>query len=124
MTKNWLTALPGIAALGLVLGTARPAWAHAHPTRMAPAPGAVLSKAPAKVYVWFDDAIQPGLSWLQVKEGNKVVSVGRGQVDPKNHKELWIPLAKVAPGKCRVDWHALADDGHPTHGTLSFTIRR
>lgn len=105
------------------LAWATPALAHAHPERSDPARNAVVASSPKTVSIWFDDELQPALTHVEVSVGGKVVSVGKGKVDPKSPKLLSVPLAHGGAGKYTVSWHAVADDGHPSKGSFQFTVK-
>ena len=114
---------PIALSLALALAWSAPAWAHAHPHQLVPKANAVLTAAPAQVSLTFDEEVQPGLTRAEVKNDGHVVSVGKGTVDSKTHKQLTVPLAKAGAGKYVVSWHALAADGHASSGQYTFTVK-
>ena len=52
-----------------------------------------------------------------------VLKSGPAALDPHDDTVLIVPLAGRPPnGNYRVDWQALATDGHKTKGSYSFDI--
>ncbi|MGH8599098.1 MAG: copper resistance CopC family protein [Burkholderiales bacterium] len=111
------------AALALAVPVA--ALAHAFPDNSSPHVGATVATAPHAVKVWFDGEIEPVFSTLIVKDAaGKQISLGKGNVDAKNHVLLETRLPADAPaGKYTVYWSVIAHDGHHTEGHFAFTVK-
>lgn len=111
------------AALALALPVA--ALAHAFPDNSSPHVGATVATAPHEVKVWFDGEIEPVFSTLIVKDAaGKQISLGKGEVSPKNHVLLKTRLPADPPsGKYTVHWSVIAHDGHHTEGHFAFTVK-
>jgi methionine-rich copper-binding protein CopC len=114
-----------IAALLIALAAA--AWpgaasAHAFPTSEIPPAGAELSKSPPRVRIHFDSPIEPEFSKLTVTDssgGSEIV--GRSTID-STHRYLAARLKSLSPGDYSVRWSVVAEDGHRTQGTYTFTV--
>lgn len=107
----------------LLLGSTGEAWAHAHPVQQTPAPNTTVS-APAAVTVVYTEPIEAALSRLNVLDAQgKQVNTAKAHVTDSGHKSLEVTLPKLSPGQYTVQWVAVADDGHRTHGGYTFTVK-
>lgn len=110
--------------LGVSLGWAQAAFAHAMPERSTPGTGATLNQVPAAATIQFDSELEPLFSKLIVKDDTgKQVSNGNGKVDPSNPRRLSTDLSALPPGRYHVYWSAVSRDGHRTNGDYGFTIK-
>lgn len=117
------TARGFVLAFGLALMSAAPGWAHAALQKAEPTNGAVLTRMPKQVSLWFGEEVQPGLSRIVVKLNGHSETAGQATVDPKNPKHLTVPVTGTAKGPYRVQWRALARDGHPSSGAYTFLVK-
>lgn len=110
-----------IVAVALV-GTG-PASAHAHLQSETPAVDATTA-SPDAVTLQFTEGLEPKFSGATVTgPTGSAVPTGPGRLAPEDHARLIVPLSgKLAPGTYRVDWHAVAVDGHKTSGSYRFTV--
>lgn len=123
-----LPSLRPIAALTAVLLTlatmlfiAGPAAAHDVVTSSDPADGATVPAPPTRVSVTFDQIPQPDLSTLTVvgpdgarREAGPSTTVG---------KVITVPLGPLpVAGAYEIGYRIVSSDGHPTTGSLSFTL--
>jgi methionine-rich copper-binding protein CopC len=116
----------GFAALAVtVLFGASLAQAHSYPDHSSPLAESVLARSPAKVSIWFTEALEPKYSAIDVTDadGNPVKS-GRSTLDPKNPTLLEVRLKPLMPGRYTVKWHVTAVDTHATQGEFSFTVAK
>ena len=99
-------------------------WAHAFPTRSDPKVGSEIGEAPPSIRIWFDGDLEPAFSGMRLfdSEGREVDHGGAG-VDEKDPALLTLPVSKIGPGKYRVQWEAVAKDGHRTEGDFTFKIK-
>lgn len=99
--------------------------AHTFPNDSSPHVGATLAAAPSQVKVWFDGELEPVFSTLVVKNAaGTAVSIGKGEVNAKNHALLETALPKtLPPDTYAVYWSVIAHDGHRTEGHFSFTVK-
>jgi copper resistance protein C len=111
----------------IVIALAAAAWpgvasAHAFPTSEIPLAGAQLDSPPAQVRIRFDSPIEPDFSKLRVIDSsNASETAGPPTVDP-THRYLSVKLKALSPGDYSVRWSVVAEDGHRTEGTYSFTV--
>ncbi|CAM5209606.1 Protein YobA [Castellaniella defragrans] len=107
----------------LLLGSMGQAWAHAHPVQQTPAPDSSVS-APAAVNILYTEPIEAALSHLNVLDAQgKQVNTAKAHVTDRGHKSLEVALPKLSPGQYKVQWAVVADDGHRTHGSYTFTVK-
>ncbi len=113
-----------LAASAALLLAASGAQAHAHLVKADPAPNATVA-APKMISLHFSERLEPKFSGFEVaKSGGAKVQLGAEHADPKDAKTLTAPIAAaLAPGAYQVTWHAVADDGHRSHGAYVFTAR-
>ena len=100
------------------------AFAHAHLKSAAPAPDSVVKTAPTELDLIFSEGINLKFSGVKVTGPNGVVvKVGAAMLMDED-KTMMAPLADpLAPGAYKVEWHALASDGHKSKGEFGFTVR-
>ncbi|WP_250512964.1 copper resistance protein CopC [Caballeronia sp. INDeC2] len=111
-------------ALALVLaGSAQLACAHALPKLQQPGPGATVS-APHDVAIDFGEALEPTFSKLIVTNAQGTqVNTANSTVDASDKKHISVALPDLAPGVYKVQWTAVAADGHRTQGHYNFTVK-
>jgi methionine-rich copper-binding protein CopC len=118
----------GVAAAVLIFFSAvyaAPVLAHAFPTHAEPRVGSKVASAPAKVTIWFDDAIEEAFSKIEVYDSAKQrVDKNDARVDPANRTKLEVTLSPLPPGTYHVHWTVLSVDTHVTEGTFMFTVGR
>jgi copper transport protein len=98
------------------------AHAHARLVHSEPASGAVLTRAPTAVRLFYDDDVSVG-------PGNEVVRNGDGSAlarAPRAHGQLFVlPLrANLKDGDYSVRWSVISNDGHIVQGVFAFAIGR
>ena len=97
--------------------------AHAVVLESSPAPGAVLTKAPAQITLRFNSKLEKRFTRVTLATGNQPpapVTVPAGE-DPAPDR-LVIPIRSLAPGDYVLRYRVLAVDGHITEGALRFTV--
>lgn len=122
MTPAWLGTrlLVLVGVLGLLVLPAAPALAHTEQVSVSPAPGSSTAGSVPAVEIDFSDDVLPGLVRVVVRDtagrdhvAGRVAVLG-GRVSAR--------LDDVAPGRYRVDYRVVADDGHPVTGTYRFQV--
>ncbi len=99
------------------------AFAHATLIRSSPEPGAVLSRSPGSVLLFFDDAVRPASGTEAIRNGGKSVLGGRPHRARDSGRELVVPLEPGLPaGDYTVRWRVVSDDGHLISGVLAFAV--
>jgi hypothetical protein len=109
-----------VAAAATVLAAA-PAAAHTDLVSSSPKQGAELKAAPQRVTLTFGEDLLPAGDRLVARtaEGAQV-DLGPSTVTGAELSAEWPQSA--ASGEYRVAYRAVASDGHPLEGTVSFTI--
>jgi methionine-rich copper-binding protein CopC len=118
VSRRLIPVLVG-AALGLAVAGA--AQAHAALERASPRVGSTVQASPSEVRMWFSEALEPAFSAASI-EGDGAAG-GKALVDPKDRRELVIPLPRPLPaGRYQVKWAVVSVDGHRTEGDFKFTV--
>lgn len=109
-----------LAALSLLV--AGPAAAHTDLSSSSPKDGATLAAAPARIALTFREDLLPAGDRLVARDAQGArVSLGQATVDGPVLSAAWPPDADS--GSYRVAYRAVAADGHPLEGTVSFTVQ-
>jgi methionine-rich copper-binding protein CopC len=99
-------------------------WAHAYLVKSSPARRAVVSSAPARVVLWFNERLEAQFSQLSVWNGEgQQVDVGDAQVGPDDGKRLSISIPTLPTGTYTVRYRVLSVDGHIVESEFPFTVR-
>jgi methionine-rich copper-binding protein CopC len=112
-----------VLTLSLLSFSQSAAFAHADLKASTPAAGSSVADL-KEIRLGFSEGVSPKFSGADLKdEAGKAVAVGPASIDPKNKKELIVPVsAKLAPGTYTVEWHAVSDDSHRVKGQFSFKV--
>ena len=109
-----------LGALGLLVLPATPALAHTERVGVSPAPGSSTTGAVPAVEIDFSDEVLPGLARVVVRDARgrdhvagRIAVLG-GRVSAR--------LEDIGPGRYRVDYRVVADDGHPVTGSYRFRV--
>ncbi len=108
----------------LLLGPVN-SWAHAYLVKSIPTRRAVLSQAPARVQLWFNERLEGRFSQLSLwnAEGTQI-DKGDLQVGPDDPKKLSVGVPTLLPGTYTMKYRVLSVDGHIVEGQFPFTLRR
>ena len=119
MTSRRLVGLL-LGVLGLLVLPAAPALAHTEQVSVSPAPGSSTTGSVPAVEIDFSDEVLPGLACVVVRDARgrdhvagRVAVLG-GRVSAR--------LEDIGPGRYRVDYRVVADDGHPVTGSYRFRV--
>jgi len=110
-----------VVALGVVLGPAGPASAHAALLTSNPAPGSIIGSSPSEITVTFSEAVTPVPGRIQVlaPDGKRIsgTATTKGAV-------LHIPVrtADRPLGTYLVSYRVISADSHPVAGGLTFSV--
>lgn len=117
--------VPALVALALSLAWGHPANAHAFLAQASPRVGSKVATSPTEVRMWFSEALEPAFSNASIMTAAGQDAAGaKAFVDPKDRRELVIPLSRPLPaGAYRVKWAVVSIDGHRTEGDFRFTVR-
>ena len=99
-------------------------WSHAGLVKSVPARRAVLSKAPARVQLWFTERLEARFChvsvWNATEQQVDNVDV---RLEPEDPRLLSVGLSALAPGTYTVKYRVLSVDGHVVESQFSFTLR-
>jgi len=112
-------------ASALGLGLVAEAQAHAHLKSSTPAMGATIATSPSELVLSFSGGVNAKFTGVKV-EGldHAAVATGEARLGPGGDTTLMVPVTGALPaGTYKVNWHALAVDGHKTEGSYTFTIK-
>ena len=112
-------ALVAVAAFALSAGLQ----AHTHLEKSEPADGAMLTKAPTAVQLFFNE--KPDLKVSKVEIVGPSGKVPTGPAHSMAAKDLMAAITgTLENGKYTVSWQAAGDDGHVSKGEFSFTVQK
>src|SRR3979490_3502083 len=125
MSRNTIT-IGTLAVMAISLFATSP---NAPPklTSASPAADAVSSKVPAtEIKLNFSEGVIAKFSGVEIKnESGKTIPTGVPATDPKNQKNLVVPLpAPLTAGHYTVTWHAVSEDTRRVKGEYSFGVDR
>ena len=104
----------------VLAGASAPALAHAFLEPAVPAAGDNLRKAPTRIELHFSEALEPAFSGIEISDGAGH-DMAAGPADAHG-TEMDLPLKALAPGRYRVEWHAVSVDTHRTSGKYNFMV--
>lgn len=107
------------ATVGLVTVSSL-AWSHTHVIATHPADGDVLQEPPERIAVEFDSPLR--MTRFEVTDPRGTVELNEDTIGAMAEQHEGVPVTPLAPGKYRVEWRGLADDGHSMSGDFGFTI--
>jgi len=117
--------LPTVVAIAAVTSgvAAATAFAHTGLTSTYPGKGKTASKRIGWVSATFSGTIRSGTIKV-TGPGNRTVSSGSGQRDPRSVKRIRVKLKSgLKAGSYKAAWTMKAPDGHTQRGTFSFRLR-
>ena len=107
-----------ILALPLVI-VAAAAVAHTKSEGTTPADGATVAEVPM-LHIVFDAPMRVIAASLS-HDGAEVAIERETGMEPALEFHA-VPAEPLAPGTYRLDWHGMAEDGHPMQGGFAFTV--
>src|SRR4051795_670019 len=116
--------IPAALLFALVLPAS--ASAHARLQSTTPQAGAALDRAPARVTVRFDEAVESAFGALTVTDANgERVDDGRLTRPAGNASAVSVALGRgLRNGAYTADYRVVSDDGHPVAGAFVFRVGR
>ncbi len=121
MTRGCRTPVAVLVLLALAPAAG---WAHAFLVKSIPAARAVVSRAPARAELWFNERLEPAYSHVSVVDGKgNRADLGDVQAGPDDPKKLSVGLPALAPGTYTVKFRVLSVDGHIVESQFRFTVR-
>lgn len=119
--RAWVgrTSLPLLFSLAGLLAVAAPASAHTTLLSSSPGEQEVLVQSPSAVSLTFTRPLSSQFATVTVTGPDELsYQVAAAEVSGASVVQALRMLQE--PGTYRADWRAVADDGHPLTGTLSF----
>jgi copper resistance protein C len=118
------TLWSGLALLVLLLVIPATGWTHAYLVKSSPTRRAVLSSAPARVVLWFNERLEAQFSQLSVwNTAGQQVDGGDVQVGPDDSKKLSVGIPTLPAGTYTIKYRVLSVDGHIAESEFPFTVR-
>ncbi|WP_285733644.1 copper resistance CopC/CopD family protein [Kitasatospora phosalacinea] len=113
-----------VAALGLVLGGATAASAHATLEGTDPERGSVVATAPTAVTLTFSEGVSLSTDSVRVldPQGNAVDDGKPEHVDGRAATARVALRSGLANGTYTVAWRAVSEDSHPVGGAFTFSV--
>jgi copper resistance protein C len=102
----------------LVAGTVTTASAHSHLRSSTPAEGSTVAP-PTQVVLGFSEVSH--LATLTLTRGSDP-AIKIETLPQQPAQQLTVALPKLGAGTWALDWRAIGDDGHVTHGTVHFRV--
>ena len=114
-------ALVPVLAAGLALAAAAPALAHTELVSTTPTSGGAVARMPKTLVMTFTE---PPLKVLRVTvlRGTTAASGVTGRLNPKNAKQILVPMKAGRAGKYRVSTQLIAPDGDKQLVTYGFRV--
>lgn len=99
-----------------------PALAHTKLVRSEPKAKEVLSQTPKLVELWFTEALEPGLTTIEVRDehGNRI-DKGTAALSEEDKKAA-IEVGELRAGVYTVTWKTVSADQHVIHGSFLFSV--
>jgi methionine-rich copper-binding protein CopC len=100
-----------------------PARMHATLLSSEPAAKATLATSPSRIRLVFSEEIEPSLGRIRlVAPGGRIIKLASAG-DPHDVAALVAPVTSpLEPGRYRVEWRIVSEDGHPIDGAYFFSV--
>lgn len=100
------------------------AHAHAHLQAAQPPINGTVKDAPQELDLKFSEELNLKFTGVKVTGPDKKAVKTDGDMLMDGDKSFMVNLpAGLAAGTYKVEWHALSQDGHKTHGDYMFTVK-
>jgi len=118
-----IIAATTLAAMSSVL-LAGAAHAHAHLVSALPPINGTVKDAPQELDLKFSEELNLKFTGVKVTGPDKKQVKTDGDMLMDGDKSFMVNLPAGLPaGTYKVEWHALSQDGHKTHGDYKFTVK-
>lgn len=118
-------ALCGLSLLAALTTTA--VFAHAHLESQLPAADSEVT-TPKELRLTFSEGVEEKFTKVAISldgpgAGTEIIQTQSVSTDPADKKVLIvIPAVPLAPGKYKVEWHAVSVDTHKSEGVYRFQV--
>lgn len=100
------------------------AYAHAHLEAAIPAVSGTVKAAPTELDLKFSEELNLKFTGVKVTGPDKKKVKTENAMLMGGDKTFMVNVPEgLANGTYHVDWHALSQDGHKTHGSYEFTVK-
>ena len=119
---RWLFAV--VLGVGVVFGSAGPAFAHAQLTSTEPVGGTAVATPPANVVLHFGENVEIPLGSIRVfaSPSGKQIETGAAEHAGGQGSAVSVKLPKLDKGTYIVTWRVTSADSHPVHGAFTFIV--
>ncbi len=122
-----LVSAPALLAAFTLPNSSSSEAAHFHLTlkRAEPAANDTVATSPSSIKLWFTESVTSSTVAVRLTDArDAVVKLGEVSVESAPMSPAVVPVpATLAAGTYTVAWRAMADDGHPSNGKFSFTVK-
>ena len=120
--RNFVLSATFAAVASLTLSGA--AYAHAHLEGAQPPVNGTVKTAPNELDLKFSEELNLKFTGVKVTGPDKKEIKTGGDMLMAGDKTFMVNLpAGLGAGTYKVEWHALSQDGHKTHGDYKFTVK-
>ncbi|MFM9971132.1 MAG: copper resistance protein CopC [Burkholderiales bacterium] len=114
-----------VVSLVFFLGVSADAMAHAALVKSQPAQRALLTRAPVKIQLWFNERLEARYSTFSLLDsGGKLMDIGAVEVAGDDPKSLAATIKSLSPGRYTVKYRVLSTDGHVVENQFYFTVKQ
>ena len=119
--RRWWFALP--VAVGLAVGVAPAAFAHATLLETTPSNDAVVEESPDRVVLRFDEAVESALGAVRVYDGEGR-QVDAGEIERPSSESVAVAIDRdLQRGTYTVTWRVISADSDPIDGAFTFHVQ-
>jgi len=98
--------------------------AHAYLVRSVPEARAVVTAAPERVQLWFNERLEPAYAVISIWNADRQrIHAGDGRVDTADPARLSVGVAPLPAGVYTVRYRVVSVDGHVVEAQFTFTVR-
>lgn len=120
--RNTILCISFAAVSSVALSGA--AYAHAHLEAAQPPINGIVKTAPNELDLKFSEELNLKFTGVKVTGPDKKEVKTDGDTLMDGDKTFMVNLpAGLGAGTYKVEWHALSQDGHKTHGDYEFTVK-
>lgn len=108
-----------------ILASGTSAWSHAALTKSTPGNREVLTKAPSRIHLQFNEKIEAKFSTVSIEDGaGQKPALSAPTASPDNAFGLDVDVPTVLPaGHYTVRYRVLSQDGHVIERSFAFTLK-
>ena len=119
--RRWWPALP--LAIGLAVGVAPAAFAHATLIETEPSNDAIVEESPDRVMLQFDEGVESALGAIRVYDGDGR-QVDAGEIARPSRDRVEVSIGRrLQRGTYTVTWSVISADSDPIDGAFIFHVQ-